>query len=278
MNKESIVNFFNGVRSTMDKHSPEILTGIGITGMFTTTVLAVKATPKALELIEESKYKKEEETVEHNCKVNKVSECMSSDLKPLEVVKAAWKPYIPAAITGSLSVACLVGASRVNFKRNAALATAYTLSEKALKDYKDSVVETIGEKKEEKIKEKVAQKKVDKQPASKSEVVMVNSDGNVLFLEPVSNRYFKSDVESIRKIINDLNYRLTTGTEEYISLSEFYDEIGLSHTSISDEIGWNIYRDGQIAVDMPSAKTDKGEPCLVLDYNVSPRYDYTKLL
>lgn len=278
MNKESIVNFFNGVRSAMDKHSPEILTGIGITGTITTTVLAVKATPKALELIEEAKYKKEEETVEHNCKVNKVSECMSSDLKPLEVVKAAWKPYIPAAITGSLSVACLVGASRVNFKRNAALATAYTLSEKALKDYKDSVVETIGEKKEEKIKEKVAQKKVDKQPASKSEVVMVNSDGNVLFLEPVSNRYFKSDVESIRKIINDLNYRLTTGTEEYISLSEFYDEIGLSHTSISDEIGWNIYRDGQIAVDMPSAKTDKGEPCLVLDYNVSPRYDYTKLL
>ena len=278
MNKESIVNFFNGVRSTMDKHSPEILTGIGITGMITTTVLAVKATPKALELIEESKYKKEEETVEHNCKVNKVSECMSSDLKPLEVGKAAWKPYVPAAITGSLSVACLVGASRVNFKRNAALATAYTLSEKVLKDYKDSVVETIGEKKEEKIKEKVAQKKVDKQPASKSEVVMVNSDGKVLFLEPVSNRYFKSDVESIRKIINDLNYRLTTGTEEYISLSEFYDEIGLSHTSISDEIGWNIYRDGQIAVDMPSAKTDKGEPCLVLDYNVSPRYDYTKLL
>ena len=278
MNKDSIVNFFNGVRSTMDKHSPEILTGIGITGMITTTVLAVKATPKALELIEESKYKKEEETVEHNCKVNKVSECMSSDLKPLEVVKAAWKPYVPAAITGSLSVACLVGASRVNFKRNAALATAYTLSEKALKDYKDSVVETIGEKKEEKIKEKVAQKKVDKQLASKSEVVMVNSDGNVLFLEPVSNRYFKSDVESIRKIVNNLNYRLTTGTEEYISLSEFYDEIGLSHTSISDEIGWNIYRDGQIAVDMPSAKTDKGEPCLVLDYNVSPRYDYTKLL
>lgn len=278
MNKESIVNFFNGVRSTMDKHSPEILTGIGIAGMITTTVLAVKATPKALELIGEAKYKKEEEIVEHNCKVNKVSECMSSDLKPLEVVKAAWKPYVPAAITGSLSVACLVGASRVNFKRNAALATAYTLSEKALKDYKDSVVETIGEKKEEKIKEKVTQKKVDKQPASKSEVVMVNSDGNVLFLEPVSNRYFKSDVESIRKIVNNLNYRLTTGTEEYISLSEFYDEIGLSHTSISDEIGWNIYRDGQIAVDMPSAKTDKGEPCLVLDYNVSPRYDYTKLL
>lgn len=277
MNKENIMNFFNGVRAKADKHSPEILTGIGIAGMITTTVLAVKATPKALRLVEEAKYKKEEEVVEHNCKVNKVSECISSDLKPLEVVKIAWKPYIPAMITGSLSAACLVGASRVNFKRNAALATAYTLSEKALKDYKDGVIETVGEKKEQVIKEKVAQKKADEQPASKSEVVMVNSGGKILFLEPVSNRYFMSDVETVRKIVNDLNYRLTTGTEEYISLSEFYDEIGLSHTSISDEIGWNIYRDGQISIDMPSAKTDKEEPCLVLDYNVSPRYDYSKL-
>jgi hypothetical protein len=272
MNKENIVNFFNGVRATADKYSPEILTGIGIAGMVTTTVLAVKATPKALRLIEEAE--------DHGIGITSKDgdpDWRYRKLTKIETLKVAWKPYVPAAITGSLSVACLVGASRVNFKRNAALATAYTLSEKALKDYKDSVVETIGEKKEEKIREKVAQKKADEQPVSKSEVVMVNSGGKILFLEPVSNRYFMSDVESVRKVINDLNYRLTTGTEEYISLSEFYDEIGLSHTSISDEIGWNIYRDGQIIIDMPSAKTDKGEPCLVLDYNVSPRYDYSKL-
>ena len=271
MNKENITNFFNSVRATADKYSPEILTGIGIAGMVTTTVLAVKATPKALRLIEEAE--------DHGIGITSKdgdSDWRYRKLTKMETLKVAWKPYIPAVITGSVSVACLVGASRVSFKRNAALATAYTLSEKALKDYKYNVVETIGEKKEEKIREKVAQKKVDNQPASKSEIVVVNS-GKIMFLEPVSNRYFMSDVESIRKIINDLNYRLTSGTEEYISLSEFYDEIGLSHTSISDEIGWNIYRDGQISIDMPSAKTDGGEPCLVLDYTVSPRYDYSKL-
>ena len=147
-------------------------------------------------------------------------------------------------------------------------------SEKFL-DYKEKVVETIGEKKEKTIREKVAQKKVDENPSGKSEVI-ITGNGDVLFLEPASMRYFKSDIESVRKIINDLNYRMTTGMEEYISLSELYDEIGLSHTTTSDDMGWNIYKDGPIDIDFPAAKTDKGEPCLMLEYNVSPRYDYSK--
>ena len=80
------------------------------------------------------------------------------------------------------------------------------------------------------------------------------------------------------EIINDLNERMMVGMEEYISLSEFYDEIGLSHTAISDDIGWNINRDGQISIDMPATKTDKGEPCLMLDYRIEPRYDYSNLM
>ena len=69
---------------------------------------------------------------------------------------------------------------------------------------------------------------------------------------------------------------MITGMEGYISLSDFYNEIGLSHTSFSDYMGWNLYRDGQIKVELPAAKTEKGEPCLMLDYHVSPRYDYSK--
>lgn len=258
MNKPNLSNLFKTIKAGTMKHSPEILTGIGIAGMITTTVLAVRATPKALKLIEDAQYDK------------------GDYLTSPEKVKVAWKPYIPAAVTCVASVTCLIGASTVNAKRNAALATAYELSKTALSDYKEKVVETIGEKKEKTIREKVAQKKVDENPTSKSEVIITGS-GDVTFLEPVSMRYFKSDVETVRKIINDLNYRLTTGMEEYISLSEFYDEIGLSHTSTSDDIGWNLYRDGQIEVELPATKTDKGDPCLMLDYRVSPRYDYTKL-
>ena len=204
MNKPNLSKFFKSIKSNVSKHSPEILTGIGIAGMISTTILAVKATPRALDLIAKAEDEKKEE------------------LTKVEVVKTAWKPYIPATITGTVSIACLVGASSVNARRNAALYSAYKLSETALSDYKEKVIETIGEKKEQAVREKVAQKKVDDHPTSKSEII-VTGNGNVLFLEPVSQRYFTSDIETIRKIINDLNYRLTTGMEEYISLSSFYN-------------------------------------------------------
>ena len=274
MNKPNLSNLFKTIKAGTMKHSPEILTGIGIAGMITTTILAVKATPKALRLIDAKKRDIFDNLDPEDIPGNS-TDYTEVSLTPLEVVKTAWKPYIPVAVTCVASVTCLIGASSVNAKRNAALATAYELSKTALSDYKEKVVETIGEKKEKTIREKVAQKKVDENPSGKSEVI-ITGNGDVLFLEPASMRYFKSDIESVRKIINDLNYRMTTGMEEYISLSELYDEIGLSHTTTSDDMGWNIYKDGPIDINFPAAKTDKGEPCLMLEYNVSPRYDYSK--
>lgn len=261
MDKQKVTQFFKGIQTAVTKKSPEILTGIGIAGMITTTVLAVKATPKALELIESEKESKKEFPDD------------KPGLNAVEVAKVAWKPYIPAAVTGVVSVACLIGASSVSARRNAALATAYQLSTNALTEYKEKVVETIGEKKEKGIREKIAQDKVAQNPVSKSEVVITGA-GDVLFLEPVSMRYFTSDIEKVRKIINDINYRMTCGMEEYISLSEFYDEIGLTHTSNSDEIGWNLYKDGQIRLDFHPTVAEDGKPCLMLEYGVSPRYRY----
>ena len=263
MNKQNVTNLINSVRTAVTKHSPEILTGLGIAGMITTTVLAVKATPKALELIKDDSRK------------NHDGDPYAYTTK--EAIKSAWKCYVPAAVTATVSTACLIGASSVHVRRNAALATAYQLSTTALQEYKEKVVETIGEKKEKTIREKIAQDKMDKHPMTTTEVVVTGA-GDVLFLEPVSMRCFTNTIEGVRKILNDINYRLTTGMEEYVSLSEFYDEIGLSHTSTSDDIGWNLYKDGQLEASFLPTTNSEGKPCLVLDYMVSPRYNYNHLM
>lgn len=276
MNKTDVTRLIKNVKHGLSKRSPEILTGIGIAGMITTTVLAVRATPKAIRLIEDEKAIQNRERIKEANRNGQEMYDPVDKLKPMEVIKVSWKPYVPAVITGVASITCLIGASSVNAKRNAALATAYQLSTTALNDYKEKVVETIGEKKEKTIREKIAQDKVDKMPVNKSEVVMVGS-GDVLFLEPVCGKPFKSDIETVRKVINDFNYRMTTGQEEYISLSEFYDEFGLTHTRASDVLGWNLGRDGQIEVEFLATKTEDGKPCLMLDYTVEPRYDYSKL-
>lgn len=255
MNKSDVSKFFRGVGRTVSKHSPEILTGIGIAGMVTSTVLAVKATPKALRICKEV-----DET--------------HDEPKKLDYVKATWKCYIPAAITGTLSAACLIGASSVNLKRNAALATAYQISQTALTEYKEKVVETVGEETEKVIREKVAEEKVKNNPIGPNEVIMIGGE-DFYCIDSISGRCFKSNEVEIKRVENEINNRLLNYM--YVSLNEFYTEIGLSHTAVGDEIGWNI-DNGMLEIFITAVKDEKGRPCLVLDYNVAPKYDYSKLM
>ena len=158
MNKPNFTKIFNNIKDAVGKHSPEILTGIGIAGMATTTVLAVKATPKALELIKEGSRDNHDGDPYAYTKV--------------EAVKSAWKCYIPATISGAVSIACIVGATSVNARRNAALATAYKIAETSIHEYRDKVVETIGEKKEKVIRDNIQQDRVDKNPVTRNEVII----------------------------------------------------------------------------------------------------------
>ena len=151
MSKEGLKRTIKSVGRVLTKYSPGILTGIGITGMIGATFMAVKATPKALYLIEA---KKEESEVE--------------ELTPVETIKTCWKCYIPATLTTVVSAACLIGASTVSAKRNAALATAYSISEAALREYQEKVVEVVGEKKEKVVRDAVAKDQTERDPVTKS--------------------------------------------------------------------------------------------------------------
>lgn len=264
MNKKSITKFFKSIGNSLDKHSPEILTAMGVVGMVTTTVLAVKATPKAMSLIMEAENDKYEAT-----------DGEDAELTYLEMVKACWTPYVPALISGVVSASCIIGANSVNAKRNAALATAYKLTETAFFDYKEKVIETIGEKKEEQVRKKVAQKQIDENPAPSKEVMIIG-DGEVLCMDGISKRYFKSTVETMRKVINDLNADMAT-CEPYISLSQVYDGFGLSHTAFSDDMGWSLFKQRQIDVTFDPGITEDGKPCLVVDYLARPEYEFDRI-
>lgn len=253
MKKPNISKILSSIRTSAAKHSPEILMGIGIAGMVATSVMAVRATPKALRLIEDKKAETNEEK-----------------LTPIETVKTTWKCYLPAVITGGVSVACLIGANSVNTRRNAALATAYTLSESALKEYQEKVVETIGEKKEQSVRDAIAKDKLEQNPVTNREVIITDK-GDTLCFDAVSGRYFKSDIEKLKKAVNELNRRMRD--EMYISLNEFYYEIGLNSIGIGDELGWNI-DNGYIEPSFSSQLAEDGTPCLVIGYHVEPRYDY----
>lgn len=270
MNKPNVTKLLNTAKHVMKKRSPEILTGIGIAGMISTVVLAVKATPKAMELIEEKRKQKLHETTVEEAR--EWSEGAGIPLKPLEVIKVTWKPYVPAAITGIASVACLIGANSVHVRRNAALATAYQLSTTALSDYREKVIETMGEKKENNIRDKVAKKQVEEHPVADAQIIMTGK-GNTLCYDSHSDRYFRSDIDKIKNAVLNLNERMINGNEMYISLNDFYDEIGLKHTDVGNLIGWRIDK-GKIDVRYSAQITEDNEPCIVIDHLMPPEYGF----
>ncbi len=256
MKKLDLSKAVKNAKLTVAKKSPEILVGIGIAGMVTTVVLAVKATPKAIVLMEQKK-----------------EELKEDKLSPVEVVKAAWKCYIPAAVIGCASITCVIGASTVHARRNAALATAYSLSQSALREYRGKVIETFGEKKEQTVRDAVAKEKISQNPIVNKEIFLTKR-GDTLCYDSLSGRYFKSDADMLRKAENTLNRLLIN--DVYVSLNEFYYEIGLPPTKIGDDLGWNLYDGGcgMIELYFSSHLTADDTPCLVIDYNIAPKYDY----
>ena len=270
MKKTDVTKLIKGATAFMSKNSPEILTGVGIVGMCTTVVLAVKATPKALDLLEEKRKEKlRAATVEE---AKEWSEDTGIPLTPVEYVTACWKPFVPVVVTGAVSIACVIGSRSVSARRNAALYSAYKLSETALSEYKEKVVETIGEKKAKEVVDKIAKDKVEKNPVSDSEVI-ITGKGESLFMDPLSGRYFMSDMQKVKAAINDLNWNMGYHNDMYVSLSELYDLLGLSRTKISDEIGWRI-DNGVISPIFSAQIADDGRPCLVLDFETPPTYGF----
>lgn len=252
MKKIDVSKIAAGAQAFMSKHSPEILVGIGIAGGITSVFLTAKATVKAVRLVDAAEAKKGEK------------------LTKKEIVKTCWKCYIPTVITTAISTACLVGGNKEHTKRNAALATAYQLSESALSKYSEKVIETIGERKEEAIRASINKDKLEQNPVENSKVI-ITGKGDTLCCDILFGNYFESDIDKIKRAVAEINYSLIR--DGYASLNDFYDELGIDHVNIGDDLGWGIDI-GKLEVDFGSQIASDGRPCITLEYSVAPRYGF----
>lgn len=233
-------------------NSPMILTGIGVAGLVTTAVLSGRAAVRADRLIMAEEFE--------------LREPMPNDVK----AKLVWKEFVPPVAVGTVSIACIVGSNRVSNRRAAALAAAYTLSEKAMVEYKAKVLEKFGEKREHDIKAAVAEKQVRENPPPSGLVLSGNS---VLCYDSYSGRYFESSAEAIQRAVNGLNHDLLGNG--FASLNDFYIHLGLEHVAVGDEVGWTA-GDRLLELNLTAILTSEDKPCLCIEYNLQPVRDYYK--
>lgn len=200
------------IKLLVKRNAPTILTCVGGLGVVATSIMAAKATPKAIRLLEEAKEKKGE------------------NLTKLETFKVAGPVYIPSIITGISTLACIFGANALNKRQQAALMSAYALLDSSYKEYKAKVKEVYGENADKEIREEIAKDKYE------NEEVAVD-DGKQLFYEEYSGRYFETTPETVLKAEYEINKILSTDC--YASLNEFYDLLNIPKMDFGDELGWS---------------------------------------
>ena len=232
---------------TVKAHSPELLTAFGVVGTATTAYLTGKATVTAVRVIDEEEAR------------TGVADDRKQRIK--ERVGLVWKLYIPPAASGITTIACIVGLQRVSSRRTAAAVTAYAVAERGLSEYREKVEEQLGKTKEQKFQDAIAQDKVDATPPS-AEMMIIHT-GRPLFCELFTMRYLRCDMETLKQAERKVNDE--AGRDIYVTLTEFYDMIGLPQTSQSDDLGWDASRPLELRISTAHGPGD--EPCTTFDYN-----------
>ena len=257
-----IKNLFDKVLTFTKEHNPEILVGLGVAGMMTSTVLAVKATPKALDIMEDKK-----------------ADLGVTYLTRKEIAQATWKLYAPSIGVGLASAACIILGTSKSIKRNTALATVYALSESTLREYQTKAKEMFGEEKAAELDREVAKARVRKREVTTivetegSEYIHHTGNGDTLVYDTLSGRYFRSSMNSIESAVNSINKSLLN---DYImTLNEFYNELGVPTIGAGSLIGWKSDKE-LLEVSFESDVDQNGNPYLVLSYKNRPIpvYDY----
>lgn len=275
MSKLNLSNFAKNISAKLGANAPGITIGLGTGAILVAGVMVGVATPKAMKLIEDAQAAKTKrfETMKEKAPDDAVMD-ETDELTWVEIIKAGWKPYAPAIMTAVVGVACIVGGTRANARRNAALSAAYTVVEQTLNDYTAKTKEIVGEKKEKEIRDAIAEDELKKHPLSGYNVVRMPKCGKTLCYDVRSREYFMSDYNTIKKVENDLNRRLRS--EMFISLNDVYDEFGIVHDDeLGDDIGWNV--DDELEFTISSKIAENNEPCLVVNYVIAPRYDFRNL-
>lgn len=235
------------------RHSSTILTCVGAAGVVATSIMAVKATPKAIALLEKAEDEK------------------GAKLTRLETIQIAGPTYVPSVITGMATIGCIFGANVLNKRKQAALTSAYALLNNSYNEYKKKVEELYGEEADLQVRESLARDKYEESDIS------FNGD-KTLFYDECSERYFESTMETVLRAEYEINKKISTfgGAK----LNEFYEHLDIPQTDYGEYAGWSI---GSLMankwtqwLDFTHIKVvmDDGLECYIISMSDEPLFEY----
>ena len=241
----------------LKRNSSTILTCLGAAGVVATTVTAVKATPKALALLDSAEEEK------------------GDKLTTLERVKIAGPAYVPTIILGVSTIACIFGANTLNQRAQASLMSAYALLDNGYKDYRKKVEELYGSDAGAQIRAGIAKDKYDEEYTKSS---ADPEDGKRLYYDYYSDQYFEARPFDVQKAEYEVNRTLMM--DDGVYLNEWYSLLGLEPLDHGNDFGWNTcanmdaYWQSWIDFHHEKVVMDDGLECIIISFGQDPYPDF----
>lgn len=247
-----------GLKRGVSDNSPSILTGAGVAGVVTTSVLTGIAMYRLSTIVTED---------------GVISAYDGMEPTPVkDILKENWKLFIPPVLSAALTITSIIGSNRIMSRRSAALAGLYSLTDTAFREYQAKVVEKMGEKKELTVRDEIVADKVAKTEAPDRSIMVVGSE-NVLCYDAFTGRYFASTVEKLRKAENDVNY--TCINDMYASLNSFYSALDIPTVNIGDDLGWST--SNPLELHFTSGLNEKNDPYLAVTFKTAPTKEFANI-
>jgi len=266
----------------LDKHLPEVLTGIAIVGLGGAVGSAIKSAPKAVKAVENAKIDKitllerdAEDSMALDIYRNDEGEPLLDkiSLTPWEYVKTLFPIYWPTALMTACSGTCMVLATRTGIKRSAALITALGMSEKNLKEYQEKAKELFGEKKEMQLRKEIAKDRA--MDAPDEDQIIQTTHGSVLFCIKDTGTYFRSSVEAVQRGMINFNAELQReGIRSVADLLSCDLDISIVDSWAFEHLVWT-YDDKSDLLDytfIPATYYRTKEPCHVIEFGSRPKW------
>jgi hypothetical protein len=282
----NIVRYINRSALVVKKHSPEILLGLGISGMVAAAIMASKATLKAKVVLDDTRERINEIKKLPDVQENQENLTLTYVYAGLDFAKL----YGPAVGIGVLSMASILSSHGIMKRREVGLIAGYNLLAEGFAAYRKRVVDELGPDVdrnyrlgiyESSTNEKIVNEdgSVTKQKAKVMTVKDKTTSGFAKFFDEYSTQWQKSaetNLYFLRLQQNHANDMLRA--RGHVFLNEVYDMLGLPRTKEGTIYGWVMNSDGTTVIDFgiynvenPAGRAfvNGYEKAILLDFNVT---------
>jgi hypothetical protein len=202
-----------------------IITALVATGVVSTTIRAIKDTPKVNLMIDEAVAEKGE------------------DLTKKEKVVIYAKGYWKTIAIGTGTLVLLVGNRVLDQKSMTGLVGAYVAAENKIQSIKESIKETVDEETQKKITDKTTEKEIEKNPPEEPNnclpaISNPRQYGLDLFWDDWRGQWIWTTRERIEAACAYCNKVLVR--DDVVSVETFYDQLGVETGLESSMFGWNL--------------------------------------